>query len=1817
MLEGKAKLQFQQAGILFKAEKYADALTKLDELNQKHPNDPEILLARAGCLAKLGKTREAAMLCDHVARALGDPRGSSYKKKLGLEQDDDWILDAGVPPTKTASIAVQDTTTRGALKHKASVTHNSNKTIAWLFASHLRYGSVILAICALALGYILTFPGSKPSTRTVVFPAGEPLGSLEISDTLEDGDYLAEARGPVNVPRSKNLIYKVYEHKIRGIPHHDEIQPDDIQRLDIVGKDVTDEHLQGIGQLSGLKALDIHNSRITDSGLSYLTTLTQLERLNLQGTPVTDVGIAQLSTLHRLAYINVKDTSVTPDGVSTLQKTLSSCLIEDSFSDKAMQKVAEYAPPEEDHSEELNATGIRVLVPDFLPFKNAMPNQENWEPQTTAFGDGTLALAANAEADGDASGSTERAVVAFITKDNKIVETDGFYTDAGNPWTSNNDSVRTNGNIPRIAGDLRPGGTKYLLGNECTPWAFPDLFPSYGSGFEYDAQTGSVQLFEKTATGSTPLSHVFDPIFGKWTTNGSNGAQTGRFGGDICCLSNGNFVVVQEDRTTLLHPAGESIAPIMTIVSALSGKVIVGPSYAVQTKPKDPHWTWCNLAAFNGGFALRPQNKNDYEGSTSIQFWDNEGRPLGTSGFKVRTDPAISLPPANGFATSISKRGSFEARIASNIQSDFVYYAGCGVDSNGNPEGGVYVTKINAHTRQTVREAYVSSGRTIEPDRVVVCCDHRDIVFVCWSDQSYTGNKQILGRFYDSELEPVTDIFLVFQKSEPGPTAVTNFSVRRPSCSIVDGRVLITASVDQDAPILGLTQHDQIAIVIAVPGQSSHRSPPPLDSDPDTNVGLQGEPIRQGAIASTGAGERGSEEADTLPGRVGGDRTKPNGPKEETEDPLELGKKYLWGVGVEKDLVKAEALFKRSFDGGHTEATGFLGQVAKEKGDFEAAVDWYRQGSESGDAGSMDALAQMYLLGEGVEKNPQEAVSWAVKGYEAGEGCSSFLQTFYLCGLHSTTLDFDPTPIVERAQTARNYTAKALLGRLYELGHGVPEDLEKARQMYEEASKGEDPWAMVLLGLMYKDGHGVAKDDRRAAEFFARAAERDDQWAMGQLALMYFEGRGVDRDEEKAVEWLGRGSGSLAFPPGISSFCCRILGDLYREGRGVPQDPAKAAEYYGLAAKGGYGSVRVRLVNEDGQPGECVYPAGAGLLNEDAVLAMYRLGEMYERGEGVEKDSDAALGWYQKAAERGNEDAKKALERLGAATTGIDQGAAGKATRNDSLEEQTRQDLINSGGPVIPPASIPIETGKVPKDAVSVFLPAGEIIDSTGDLAGSGVFLTVTQVEFAGQEKEGRRIEIKATPTGEFVIGVTAQFQASAGTNLFAQLDDLPAIQKVLLHRRGGTDEINQTVRFSSDTRSGYPAINGNGKMSFTLKSWAPKESGRYKKWLDIGLTGNGLLKKRIFFTLAVEPSDELATPSPEDERSLEYPAAESLSTPLEQLPVLTVEIPGLPEGARILRLVRIPAGSFQMGSEPHEGRHSEAEAPIHTVTIAQDFYMGETEVTQAQWEVVMGANPSDFKEGEDYPVERVSYHHAIEFTKKISLLCDGSFRLSTEAEWEYACRAGTTTPYFFGEDPAAFGEYAVNDDKPHAVGTKRPNPWGLYDMYGNVWEWCEDKFDPSFYSSPAATQPSPVLRGTHHDRRVVRGGMWGMGAWCRSGMRSGLLPSETGGIGLRLVGEVEKPEDKDNSPIAARSEPARQQSNVLKLRLWLSGKSTLFIRGDTLWFKHITGYRPGELGSHDSCPNPPVVNGKECSLRWRGVPRLRPSIDPGLRFAS
>lgn len=275
-------------------------------------------------------------------------------------------------------------------------------------------------------------------------------------------------------------------------------------------------------------------------------------------------------------------------------------------------------------------------------------------------------------------------------------------------------------------------------------------------------------------------------------------------------------------------------------------------------------------------------------------------------------------------------------------------------------------------------------------------------------------------------------------------------------------------------------------------------------------------------------------------------------------------------------------------------------------------------------------------------------------------------------------------------------------------------------------------------------------------------------------------------------------------------------------------------------------------------------------------------------------------------------------------------------------------------------------------------------------------------------------------------------------------------------------------------------------QMQLRPRNGVPLSAGTEHQ-IDENLTAiveeiNAILEQNMLRTPPEsQPATKITTPpqaAPPPEPSLIMPPAASSKI---LSPILRNSIG--------MDFVLIPAGEFHMGAEDGDAY----EKPVHLVRISRPFYMGKYPVTQAQWEAVMGNNPSRFQGDANRPVESVSWEKAQEFLRRLSVKEGGKpYRLPSEAEWEYAAQAGARTAYCFGDDERLLREYGWYGENSggttHPVGQLKPNDWGLHDVHGNVWEWVQDWYDDAYYRESPVEDPQGSEKGLD---RVVRGGSW------------------------------------------------------------------------------------------------------------------------------
>lgn len=239
--------------------------------------------------------------------------------------------------------------------------------------------------------------------------------------------------------------------------------------------------------------------------------------------------------------------------------------------------------------------------------------------------------------------------------------------------------------------------------------------------------------------------------------------------------------------------------------------------------------------------------------------------------------------------------------------------------------------------------------------------------------------------------------------------------------------------------------------------------------------------------------------------------------------------------------------------------------------------------------------------------------------------------------------------------------------------------------------------------------------------------------------------------------------------------------------------------------------------------------------------------------------------------------------------------------------------------------------------------------------------------------------------------------------------------------------------------------------------------------------------------------------------------------------------------GGVTMKLVRIEPGEFLMGSPEDEPNRVANEGPQHPVKITRPYYMGVYEVTQAEYLAVMGENPSHNKQSLQHPVENCTWYEANEFCRRLTRKSEWRFRLPTEAEWEYAARAGTTTAYSFGDDAdrSQLAEYAWflgnSGEQTQPVGQLKPNPWGLYDIHGNAYEWCSDWYDDKYADAGAVVDPKGNETGRL--RALRSGSSYHARPASRSAYRGGYAPDRPDPeFGFRVV-VVPKPQPRRPQP--------------------------------------------------------------------------------------
>jgi TPR repeat protein/formylglycine-generating enzyme required for sulfatase activity len=837
----------------------------------------------------------------------------------------------------------------------------------------------------------------------------------------------------------------------------------------------------------------------------------------------------------------------------------------------------------------------------------------------------------------------------------------------------------------------------------------------------------------------------------------------------------------------------------------------------------------------------------------------------------------------------------------------------------------------------------------------------------------------------------------------------------------------------------------------------------------------------------------------------------------------DLGDCYDNGDGVGKDWPEAFRWYAKAAEQGFAEAQKNLG-VCHQYGegtakDLAEAVRWYRTAAEQGWADAMLYLGLCYDLGTGIEKDPAVGASWYRKAADLGHP-----------------------------------EGENLLGECYVNGYGVPQDDAQAVSLYRKAAEQGLPKAMVNLGMCYELGVGVEKNPAEAAMFYRKAADAGNPTGQDYLGLCYLNGYGVEQDYPQAI-----GCFRKAAEQGLASAQAN-LGDCYSNGKGVKKNWGEAAKWYRMAAEQG------------------------------SDEAQFALGNCYRDGKGVEEDLGQAEQWYRKAADQGHKKARNALKRL----LPSDEDGGGKpsgppdklsapqvrilAALAKATTPLTRKEISEQAPADLPMCNTYIgpvneELRQTPPFA-RCLLNLGFVVEAPAADGSRGSAYCITEAGretlaavSPGDDKPERTFndllrEAGINPSDVRLIrhkdkraapGRTPydlwynnrpQFEWYQSTQGFDQraklaapywavflgtpdgktmfvgiysvrykgiLDkDTPKPHRNEIDAAGSCDVYEPTLQPALGDLIGKMFIDwGPGALA-----WVQYADRQEKRIIGAGTTGAG-----------DEQEDDPAEQQRQGEAKLREAHRQAFNASSGKASEVVNSIG--------MKLARIPAGKFLMGSPADEAEREEGEHQ-HEVEITRPFYMGAFPVTQEEFQRVMGSNPSKFK-GSNRPVEQVTWHEAVEFCNRLSQL-EGErsqgrvYRLPTEAEWEYACRAGASSYQTFHCGNALSSEQAnFNGQSPYGaregvyreqttdVGSFEPNAWGLYDMHGNVWEWCADWFGENYYKQSNRQDPPGPAQGEH---RVLRGGSWyddGLG--CRAAFRVGGDPGDRNdGSGFRVV---------------------------------------------------------------------------------------------------
>ena len=807
-----------------------------------------------------------------------------------------------------------------------------------------------------------------------------------------------------------------------------------------------------------------------------------------------------------------------------------------------------------------------------------------------------------------------------------------------------------------------------------------------------------------------------------------------------------------------------------------------------------------------------------------------------------------------------------------------------------------------------------------------------------------------------------------------------------------------------------------------------------------------------------------------------------------------LGEMYKKGLGVVKNYDEAIKWYRKAVESSDTSRNVYnlarMYDIAKKYSD---AVTWYRKAAERGHCEAQCRLGDLCRTGCGTDRDGKEAVKWDRKAAEQDNARAQYLLALSLMVFNRLTWSGETMEWLRKSAENGYGDAQHQLASIYAKGDeeaSVAMDATEsarwyklAEQSYRKASESGNISAQYNLGVMYYEGEGVVQDFKEAFKWLSKAATRGSIGSQYYLGNCFARGQGVSQNFEEAVRWYRK----AAERGGAKAQCA--LGAMYKKGHGVAQDYKEALEWFLKAAE--------QFNDEACYELGCMYKEGVG-VEQDYMKAVkwyqkasshngaeYNLGLMYENGYGVKVDYNEARKYYTFAALRGNLDAQYKVGIM---------HFCGKGVKRDQSEALDWMRKAAEQGHVKAQQCLgewyanwcDMETINVPRDYVESFKWHKKAAEQGDELS---------QYRLGEMYYKG--------------LGV-AQNYAEA----------LKVFRKFADRRSDAKFYIGMMYRNGEGVEQNYGEAIKWLQKAAPLWSDAAYELGvMYEK--GIGIHKN-LAEAIDWYRKAAASGQEKATSILEKMKEDAYGTNGATNAVVQHYEDTLV----LPGGQKI-EMIYCQPGEFLMGSPLIEELRALNEMQ-HKVEITNGFWLGKYPITQEQWECVMGSNPSHPK-GKNCPVHYISWYDCQEFIKRLNHIIGCQSRLPTEAEWEYACRAGTRTMFYWGNvfdgsQASCRGLYGSSKrvcgcpTAPTPVDRYAPNAWGFYDMSGNMGEWCEDWYSENKKDATYSLGPSQGAS------KVFRGGcIVYEAARCRSASRDSLPPDVRDfAIGFRLCCSAE-----------------------------------------------------------------------------------------------